>query len=146
MPLILPAQLTEINVTTLISHRVSLSWILKEVSFEEQRGFAIVLLFSTFDRLVIKWLEEYSALPYEYRLKWCAILLKIFNKLNQVIPEITKLFFENHTSRIRYLNDFIIIIPDNFLVFYIYKHFYLCHVISNERNQSKIMFSLARFR
>lgn len=55
MPLILSVLLSEINATTLISHRVSLPWVLKEgSSFEEQRDFVIARLFSTFDGLVIK--------------------------------------------------------------------------------------------
>lgn len=147
LPLILSTQPSEINVTTRISQKVSLSWVLIEVSsFEEQRDFAIVLIFSTCGRLVIKLLDGRCALSYEYQLKWCAIwLLKIFNKFNQGIPEIAKLFFKSRTNKIRYLNDFIII-SHNFLVFYIYKHFYLCFVIINERNQSKIIFSLMRFK
>lgn len=67
MPLILSVLLSEINATTLISHRVSLPWVLKEVSsFEEQRDFVIMLLCNTFDGLVIKWVEECDVLPYEY--------------------------------------------------------------------------------
>lgn len=84
MPSILSVQVSEINVTTLISHRVSPSGVLKEVSsFEEQRDFAIVLLFSTCDRLIIKWLDGCNASPYEHQLKWCATWIpKTFNKLN----------------------------------------------------------------
>ena len=38
-------------------------------SFEEQRDFVIAVLFSTFDGLVIKLLDEHNVLHYEYQLK-----------------------------------------------------------------------------